>query len=465
MQEKKSKIILSLLLLVFSIIYGSVSFCNHYFFRTYSLDLGAYTKCLYDFMHGVINDSLVYRSEPVNCFASHFDLYLVLFAPLYIFGETYTLLIVQIVSVLLGSLGIYKLIGLYSDNKYISLCAAVTFLCYFGIYHALAYDYHSNVVASMLLPWFFYAFKKRRYGCSTFVMLMFVIAKENLSLLMAFICLGLLFDYKKDKKAVSVLLLYFVFSVFYFYIVTAVVMPALNDSENMRGFVRFKRWGNSFSEIIVSFLMHPQNIYTVLFNGQQKQEFWMCFLFSGGIFLFLKPNYLFMLIPVIAAKMLTDYSAMWGIFLHYNVEFAPIVIIAGFVVISKIKNEQYLLGIGLLEVVCTIFTLIYTTRFSHNWHNRKNTQIFSVKHYEQPRFDVNEAYLYMKKIPEDASVCASDIFVPHLCLRKNIYTYHDKKVYDTEWMLLLEPQKEVDLLLDKYNVENQSDELWLLKKK
>ena len=453
------------ILIFATIVYVDVSFVNHYLFRTYSLDLGAYTKCLYDFMHGVVNDSLVYRSDPVNCFASHFDLYLVLFAPfVYVFG-TYTLLVIQIVSVLVGAWGILKLIGLYTENRIVPLFAVATFLSFFGVYHAFTFDYHSNVVATMLVPWFFYFFKKQRYICSSLFLLLIIIAKENLSLFMAFVCLGLIWDYRKDKKAVIVLLVGTGISLVYFIVVNTVVMAYLTHDDISRGFVRYRQWGNGFGDIVVYFLSHPSEIITVLFGHYKKIDFFVCLLFSSGIALLLKPNYLIMVIPLIAQKMLADYVMLWTPYLHYNVEFAPIVVVAGFTLIASVKKPLVAQTLAGLIFVSTLGTLIYTNRYSRIWHNYSKCKILDRSHYEQKKFSVSDVYSYMEMIPDDASVCASDIFVPHLCLRKDIYTYRYKNIYDTDYMLLFEPKEEIETLLSDYIVERQSDTIWLLKRK
>ena len=67
----------------------------------------AYTNALYDYSHLNWNDSTVFKSGAENLLADHFDLYLILFAPLSLIFKTYTLLIVQIVFILIGGMGIY----------------------------------------------------------------------------------------------------------------------------------------------------------------------------------------------------------------------------------------------------------------------------------------------------------------------------------------------------------------------
>ena len=42
---------LAIILIVFGTVYVLISFVNHYNFRTYALDLGAYTNALYKYAH------------------------------------------------------------------------------------------------------------------------------------------------------------------------------------------------------------------------------------------------------------------------------------------------------------------------------------------------------------------------------------------------------------------------------
>jgi uncharacterized membrane protein len=72
----------------FAVIYAAISWVNHYLFRTYAFDLGLYNHTIYDYFHFRFNDSLLI--EPIhrqrNQLGDHFDLMLMLVAPLQIVG-------------------------------------------------------------------------------------------------------------------------------------------------------------------------------------------------------------------------------------------------------------------------------------------------------------------------------------------------------------------------------------------
>ena len=139
-----------------AVLYALISLVNHYLFKTYALDLGLYTHALYDYANFRMADCSLFRPQAQNLFSDHFDLYLPLLSPLvYVFGS-YTLLLVQIVAALLGGWGVYKLISLYTDDGLMPVLAASVFFVSFGVIHAIAFDFLSNVLTSMMWPWLLY---------------------------------------------------------------------------------------------------------------------------------------------------------------------------------------------------------------------------------------------------------------------------------------------------------------------
>ena len=151
MSAKNKKRLLASVFVLAGIVYVLISLVNHYLFKTYGLDLGLYTHAMHDFLHFSIDDCSMFKEAPQSILAAHFDLYLLILSPLVCLFGSYTLLIVQIAAILLGGWGIYKLIGLYTDDDLMPILASAIFFMSFGIIHALSYDYHSNVLTAMML--------------------------------------------------------------------------------------------------------------------------------------------------------------------------------------------------------------------------------------------------------------------------------------------------------------------------
>lgn len=443
--KRQRNITLASVLIVAGLLYALISLVNHYLFKTYALDLGLYTHALYDYAHFRAADCGMFKDASLNLLSDHFDLYLPLMSPLvFVFG-TYTLLIVQIVAVLLGGWGVYKLIGSYTDDMRMPILAAAVFFFSFGIIHAIAFDYHSNVLTAMMLPWLLYFFKQRRFALASLFVVLFVIGKENMSLWLFFIALGLMWDYRKDKQALWHLAGYAVFSLAYFFIVNMIVMPKLGGSGG--GFARYAHLGDNYAEIAGGLFAHPleslRNMFTNTIGLSEydgiKEEFYLCALASGMLLTVLKPNYLLMLVPLVAQKMLSIDPHFWGISFQYSVEFMPVLVISSFLVLIRLRKSGWRLALSLALLLSTVLTTFYTVGVPKSVILVDQLCVYQGRHYEQKEFDVNYARELMAMIPEEATVSAATMFVPHLALREGIQNYANANgTVDADYVLLTE---------------------------
>ena len=442
--KRQQNITLATVFAVAGVLYALISLVNHYLFKTYALDLGLYTHAMYDYMHFRVDDCSMFKAVPQSILSDHFDLYLVILSPLiYVFGS-YTLLIVQIVAALLGGWGIYKLIGLYTDDGWMPIFAVATFFFSFGIIQTMAFDYHSNVLTAMILPWLLYYLKKRRFGLTTLFVVLFVIGKENMSLWLFFIVIALMWDYRKDKQALWHLVAYSVFSIAYFLIVNMIVMPKLGG--NGGGFSRYAHLGDNYVEIATRLIKRPFETIQMLFTNTNgisnfdgiKEEFYVCALASGMLLTLLKPNYLIMIVPLLAQKMFAVDPNFWGISFQYSVEFVPVLVVSSFLVLVKLKNGKWRMALSLVLVLSTVLTTYYTIGVPKSAILVDQLCVYQGRHYEQEEFDVRYARELLKMIPDDASVSATSNFVPHLALRENIQNFAHATKIEADYVLITE---------------------------
>ena len=430
LSNRKKNITLASVFTFAGVLYCLISLVNHYLFKTYTLDLGLYTHAMYDYAHFRIDDCSMFKAVPHSILSDHFDLYLMILSPLvYVFG-TYTLLVVQIAAVLLGGWGVYKLIGLYTDDDWLPIIAMASLFFSFGIIQAIAFDYHSNVLTAMMLPWLLYFLKRRQFAWASLFVVLFVIGKENMSLWLFFIAIGLMWDYRKDKKALWHLMAYALFSIVYFLLINMVVMPRLGGSGG--GFSRYAYLGDNYAEIAKNLLLHPRKTIQILFTNTSglewfdgvKEEFYYCALASGMLITILKPNYLFMLIPLIAQKMLAADGNFWGISFQYSVEFMPVLVISSFIVFIRLKKSWLRMTLSVALLVSIVLTTFYTIGVPKSPILVDQLCVYQGRHYEQSEFDADYARQLISQIPEDASVCASMKFVPHLVFRTGIHDFY-----------------------------------------
>lgn len=436
---------LVLSLLVFGSLYASISLVNHYNFRTFGYDLGIYNNALYDYSQFKVNDNPVMHRMYDNILGDHLSLYHLFFAPLrYIFG-TWTLLIIQIISILFGAIGIHRLIEYLSKNKQYANLATVHFLSMWGIFSALAYDYHDNVVAAMFVPWLILSVLQKNTKVVIIWTIIILISKENVSLWLAFVYAGLFLLKYDDKELRKTSIIGATLSFIYFVLALKVIMPALQNTGTTYSHIKsYSALGNSMGEYIVTLLTKPQYVMSLMFENQSgdptyngiKFELHWVVLLSGGFVFFKKPQFLVMLIPIYMQKMLNDSYGKWGINLQYSIEFAPILTFGFFywIIVSNYvqKHKKIILIAG--TALCLITSIAKLDSRTSKWYDSHRARFWQNRHYSQT-FDVKQVYRWLEMVPKNAKVCAQNLLVPHLAFRDHIYTYPHTR--DAEYIIVM----------------------------
>lgn len=447
-------------LAIAALVYALISFVNHYCFRTYTLDLGAYTNALYDYAHFSFNDSSTFKAVPENLLADHFDLYLPILSPLvYLFGS-YTLLVVQLIAVLVGAIGIYRYFDYRFPNTTLKRFALIYFLLFFGIFAAFSFDYHSNVAATMLVPWLLLAFAKRTFRQIAVLTILILIAKENLSLWVIFIGFGLCYMYFRDKQLRYMALGISAFSMLYFVLITGFVMPALSNSGTYPHF-HYSVLGHGAGEALVQLLSHPVDSFKLLFvnhtpfpaNNGVKAEFWIVTAVCGVFCLIRKPVYLFMLIPVFAQKLYHDNASMWGINQHYAIELAPLLAIGTFEAIAQFQHGKWKRILSFTAVICSLACSIRVMDNTVAYAEKARIRIYKEAHYNR-EFPVVQAYTVLNRIPENAVVSAQSAFVPHLAVRESVYQF--PIIRNAEYILLSPVENPYPLTAEQFTHKTDS---------
>jgi uncharacterized membrane protein len=434
-----------LVLLGFGIIFCLESLVNHYLFRTYSLDLGAYTQAMYRYSRFSFDYStLMLGSNNNNILAGHFSLYPLLISPFrFVFGS-YTLLIFQIVAMLWGGWGIYTYFRWKSNLTWFPLLAMIHFFCIWSIYAALSYDYHDNVVAAMFVPWLVYHFKKKNWKTFIVFLLLILISKENMALWAIFISIGLMLLRRNSKEHLMAAGVSTVLALVYFVTVVKWVMPSLDitGADQISQLQRYSSLGKTWSEFFYTFFTRPGYVFSLLFdntnNGQAfdhvKVELHYMVLAAGGWALLFRPAYLIMLIPIYAQKMFSTDSSFWGTDGQYSIEFVPVLSLATFSLLHSINKSRIRITLVITSILlAATATFLKMTNKKWGWSETNNVCFFQKNHYRRD-LDVSKAYQLLDMIPKESPVSAHSVFIPHLVLRDKVYCFPD--IRDAGYVLL-----------------------------
>ena len=415
---------------LFGIIYCLISFVNHYMFRTSAHDFGIYNQALWDYAHFRINNNTIISPYFGNILSDHFELLMMIVSPLYYIFGSYTLLIVQVIAILIGGQGIFKFVELISSNRKLALAAMIQFFLFFGIYSALAFDYHNNVIGAMVVPWVFYFLHKNQWKQAILMLIIFLISKENMALWGVFIFAGLIIKYRRDRRKHIWSTIFCAVSLAYFLIVVGLIIPSLGRAG--AGYLHFQYsvLGNNMSDSLSNIITNPLYAFKLLFvnhlnfpaGDYVKAELHIAVLLSGGILLFLRPYYLLMLLPIYGQKLFCDHYTYWGLGFHYSVEFIPIITIGAFSIINEIDKQKIRRIVVYVLIIFTAAVSFHSFDKTYTYFNRQKQRFYQSPHYTR-EFNIKEAYAALKIIPDDAVVSAQNEFVSHLCFREKIYLY------------------------------------------
>ncbi|HLN53335.1 MAG TPA: DUF2079 domain-containing protein [Lentimicrobium sp.] len=433
MKNKLFRISFSIVFLIFAVVYFITSLYPHINFRSAALDLGMFNHALYSYAHFKPNTfTLALSGNEVPYLGDHFSLITMLYAPFYyLFGE-YTLLIIQILSILAGGYGVYKYSIFKGLNQWISLLMTIHFFTLFGIFSALNFDFHNNVIAAMLVPWFIYFFDKGNIKWMLVFYFLILFSKENMALWMSFILLALLIRKEGSTTAIqgkwTALLAAFAF--IYFLIVVQFIMPAISKGMGVDQMDRYSHIGNSLGEIALKIWQRPDKYFIMLFENTLgltegtgvKGYLHFLVLVSGGFAFFRRPYFLIMLIPVYAQKMLSNSTDFWGIENQYSIEFVPVISLAVISLIQRYKGTMWSWIIASLVIYSSVH------------FNERNLRFLKKKHYNTD-IRVKEVNELIKKIPDDAIISVNSSLAPHLAFRDKIYLY--PVIKDAEYVALI----------------------------
>ncbi|MGI4760182.1 MAG: DUF2079 domain-containing protein [Janthinobacterium lividum] len=421
------------LLVLFALIYSLVSLVNQVDFRTGALDMGYEAQAVTDLAHlRAPRVTLLPDAPPTAFLANHFSLTPALAVPFYyLVGPVWALLLLQIGAVLLGLLGVWRYARHVGASAVQANWALALLGSQWGIFSALGFDFHDNVLGAMALPWLARWVGQGRWGRATLAAAFIVLSKENLALWLAFVLLGLAWQHRRQRAVVWRAALGAGLALAYFVVLTRYVMPALDT--NHRPYTQLARYGalgTSLPAIAGNLLAHPGLLWNTLFTNTLpdtaydyiKLELWVGLLFSGGWALLRRPWYALMLVPILGQKLLANDAGFWGLNYQYSIELAPVLALAVADALASVRRPAagrwpWALGAVVLFTVVTLYTRRST------WYDRATTNFLIGSHYRPAYPDPAGLRAALARVPAGVPLSASSTLVPHLTDRHDLFLF------------------------------------------
>lgn len=413
------------ILLLFTVFYSLISLVNHYCFRTYGLDLGMFNQAMHQFSH-LENAQFTQgaKGEVIPYLGDHFSVLTILLSPLQFIGGNVTLLIIQI-GVLIWSAWMLNKLLLQADWKVIERALMmVLYMTMWGVVAAMSYDFHMNVIAAFLVIPFIYFFLEKNMKATWLLFVLMLFSKENTALWLFFLMTGLAWIHRKDKVLRRSALLFSIFSGVYFCLVVGMIMPWLNAGK-IAGPLKDHFLGShsSVSDFIMYQVTHPAEFIGNLLKNADgeiastKITSIQFFCFAGGLLLFFKPVYIWMILPIFLQKFLSNNPMMWDIKYQYSVEFVPVIVLGVMAMADSSRLIRYRVAIVSVVLVSSAYWSIREVVLRDVRSN-----IFDSQHY-QPALN-REVFNEMEKvINPQSSLSVSSHLSPHVSDRSVVYVW------------------------------------------
>jgi uncharacterized membrane protein len=420
-EGKKPLYLLAVFALFFLCAYTAFSWHKHENFAT-GYDLAIFDQALWHLSRFEIPASSV-RNVPV-IFADHFDPVIALVVPFYwLFCDVKILLLLQVV-VLIAPVFVFHAWGRRLNIGSFRLLALslgyLTAVCVQGVPN---FDFHETSFAPFFLVSAFYFLSANRRFLYYLSLSMLVLVKEEFCLLVLAAGLFHIIAEKQYRLGINTAAI----GLLSFALIVGFIMPALNYSES--GYVYsqlFYGFENGFWSGIVHYLSNPFEIGKVL--SIYPDKWWNLIFYLGplAIPIFYCFPALILFLPAVAERILSSYEYLSYPRYYYNLVFPALGLVVFARFLAKAGEIKPLAGmqkrferynvsvVSCLVVFPLAVNLVYSGNYSYLFHPVDNW-----KSVNEP--DLARAYDLLDAIPQDASVSAAQVFLPHLSHRQNLY--------------------------------------------
>ena len=418
-----SNISVYLLIMVYIVIFSTLSILQHNRFNTYGFDLGIHDQILWGYSQGHIP----MFSSLLGMFGlgDHMTPIMILLTPLYwIYSDVRSLLFFQCVFLSLGALPIYWLAKDKLKSNFVAASLAVSYLLFPALEYVNMYEFHPDALAITLLLFMLYFLYKERYAGYFIFLALSLMCHELVAL--PVIILGLcIFSQKKRKLGIITSGV----ALFWFCIAMWVLIPYFSGQPYRHFGPRFHYLGNSFGQIIKTLVGNPLLVLKEVFI--LPKLFYLFHLFAPlGFISFFG---LFALLPAIAPLgycLLSDFPGLYSIEWQYTVPIIPFIFSGAIFGIwnirkvlrrKKLGERKEMIAISIFFLTCSLLANRYfspsplSKRFDVN-------RYFDTKEYKATEHNLL-AYKIMKLIPKDASASTQAAYFPHLTHRREIYQF------------------------------------------
>lgn len=408
--NQHSGIILSIMILVYILVFSFISILRYNTYAFHDQDLPIHAQTMWNILHGSTYSSILGFSFLGN----HLNLILFLIAPLYaVFPSALTLLLLQTLFIALGAIPLYLIAREILDKK-LALFFSLIYLIFPALHFCNYYEFHPVTFVPFFFMFMFYYFQKEKFVPFICFMFLVLLCKENMALGILFFGLYIFFLTRRSWKWKIVPLV-----VAIVWLICALKIMPYFSKQTINFNLIYRHIGDTMPQAMFNIITHPMLALKLIFTGKNMEFLFRLFFPLGFLSLFF-PKLLFISLPFFLQQLLSARKVDHSIEYHYAAKLIPFLFIsavygARFLLRTKFLNRRRGLMIGIILLAAVISNLSFGLfiKFPKFFPSG-----FSMKAVDYKKRD------FLKQIPKDVSVAATFEFLPQLSQRKDVYSFH-----------------------------------------
>ena len=408
-KQRRPVVALGLLVGVYVLVFGSLTWAQQANFGTFGYDMGLYDQGIW--LLSRFHEPFV-TIRGLNYFEHHVNLITVLFVPAYWLGAgPHFLYLVETVWMALGAVPLFLLARERLRSGWLAVAVAACFLLYPSLEWINWWHFHPDalVITPLLLAWWLAT--RRRWGWFAGAIVVALACKEDAAL--AVLALGLVLAVRGERRAG---LLTAAAGAGWFLLATRVVIPAAGGGDGPFYQELFPGFGDSLGEIVWNMVVHPSRLLELASRPDRLTYYWQ--VLAPVAFLPLAaPLVLLVGAPQTLVNVTSGHALTHDFRFHYTA-----IVLAG-VFLATVEGMAWAArgrtGRRVLVAVLLATSLVANVAWSPSPLGRQYDDGIWAR--AEPRHATVRAALAV--VPAGAGVSASYNLIPHLTHRVHAYEF------------------------------------------
>jgi uncharacterized membrane protein len=393
---------------VASALFAGLAVARHRAYGSMAMDFAFFDQIVWNSSRGRIFET---SFVPYNFVGQHVEPVLLLFVPLYWLRATPEwLLVVQALAAGGAAVALYLLARARLSRPWLAAVVAASFLLSPVLHGALAFDYHSEVLAPLLVFCGLALLVRGRERAGVALLLSTLLLKEDAALVLIGVALPLWFIGTRRAAVVCA-----VAGLAWVAIVVGLYMPWVRGGESDLE-ARYAHLGSGVSSILRAVVSEPVETARFAAGDNQRTAAVRQLVYQGGIPL-LAPVALLAAAPIALLQFLSSHDAQQALRLHYGIQVLPLITFATVEGLRRLERRSAL-GVRLAAItlgVGALVSMLLTSPYAP-------TGAYDASRYARPAHAASIERA-LAQIPDDAPVSAQSGLAAHVSHRERVWEF------------------------------------------